>query len=78
MPYTKTEFSLETGRKNQIRVHAADLGHPIAGDDKYGAETNPLHRLALHAATLVFRHPFTNRVIRLQSPLPEIFNRFEP
>ena len=78
MPYTKTEFSLETGRKNQIRVHAADLGHPIAGDEKYGAETNPLHRLALHAATLVFRHPFTNRVVRLQSPLPVIFNRFEP
>jgi len=75
--YTQVEFSLETGRKNQIRVHAADIGHPIAGDEKYGAETDPLRRLALHAATLVFRHPFTNRIVRIQSPLPEIFNRFE-
>ena len=76
--YTQVEFSLETGRKNQIRVHAQDLGHPIAGDEKYGAETNPLRRLALHAATLVFRHPFTTRTIRIQSPLPEVFKRFEP
>jgi 23S rRNA pseudouridine1911/1915/1917 synthase len=76
--YTQVEFSLETGRKNQIRVHAQDLGHPIAGDEKYGADTNPLRRLALHAATLVFRHPFTNRTVRIQSPLPEVFNRFEP
>jgi len=76
--YTQVEFSLETGRKNQIRVHAQDLGHPIAGDEKYGADTNQLRRLALHAATLVFRHPFTNRTVRIQSPLPEVFNRFEP
>ena len=75
--YTQAEFSLETGRKNQIRVHAADLGHPIAGDEKYGAGTNPVHRLALHAATLVFRHPYTNAVVRLSAPLPEAFNRFE-
>ena len=77
-PYTQVEFSLETGRKNQIRVHAQDLGHPIAGDDKYGAETDPIRRLALHAATLVFRHPFTNKTVRIQSPLPAVFDRFEP
>ena len=77
-PYTQVEFSLETGRKNQIRVHAQDLGHPIAGDDKYGAETDPIRRLALHAATLVFRHPFTNKTVRIQSPLPTVFDRFEP
>ena len=77
-PYTQVEFSLETGRKNQIRVHASDLGHPIAGDDKYGAQTDPIRRLALHAASLVFRHPFTNRTVRVLSPLPEAFNRFEP
>jgi len=76
-PYTLVEFSLETGRKNQIRVHAADLGHPIAGDEKYGAESDPVRRLALHASTLVFRHPFTGKMIRTHSPLPEIFNRFE-
>ena len=75
--YTQAEFSLESGRKNQIRVHAKDLGHPIAGDDKYGAQTDPVRRLALHAATLVFRSPLSGEVIRLKSPLPEAFDRFE-
>ena len=69
--YTKLEFSLQTGRKNQIRVHAADLGHPIAGDEKYGAETDPAGRLALHAGTLVLRNPYGRDVIRLQSPIPK-------
>lgn len=76
--YTKTEFSLESGRKNQIRVHAADIGHPIAGDEKYGADTDPVRRLALHAASLVFRSPLSDTVIRCKSPLPEVFERFEP
>ena len=75
--YTQVEFSLETGRKNQIRVHAADLGHPVAGDEKYGAETDPIHRLALHAATLVFRNPFSGKMVRCSSPLPESFERFQ-
>jgi 23S rRNA pseudouridine1911/1915/1917 synthase len=74
--YTQVEFSLETGRKNQIRVHAASLGHPVAGDEKYGAETDPIKRLALHAATLVFRNPFSNKMVRCSSPLPESFERF--
>ena len=74
--YTQTAFSLETGRKNQIRVHAADLGHPVAGDDKYGAQTDPIHRLALHAATLVFRNPYSQKMVRCHSPLPESFERF--
>ena len=75
--YTQVEFQLETGRKNQIRVHAAHLGHPIAGDEKYGAETNPVKRLALHAATLVFRNPITGKMVRCTSPLPECFERFQ-
>ena len=76
--YTQVEFQLETGRKNQIRVHASyDLGHPIAGDEKYGAETSPVKRLALHAATLVFRNPFSGKMVRCSSPLPEAFERFE-
>ena len=74
--YTQVEFSLETGRKNQIRVHAADIGHPVAGDEKYGAETDPVHRLALHASTLVFRNPFSGKMVRCTSPLPESFERF--
>ena len=76
--YTKAEFSLESGRKNQIRVHAADIGHPVAGDEKYGAGTDPIRRLALHAATLVFRNPVTNEIVRLKSPLPSAFNKFVP
>jgi 23S rRNA pseudouridine1911/1915/1917 synthase len=75
--YTLAQFSLSTGRKNQIRVHAEDLGHPIAGDDKYGAQTNPIHRLALHAGTLVFHHPYTGKTVRCNSPLPESFERIE-
>ncbi len=75
--YSKLEFSLQTGRKNQIRVHAADLGHPIAGDEKYGAETDPAGRLALHAATLVFRNPYGKDIIRLKSPVPEDLGVFE-
>ena len=74
--YTQAAFSLETGRKNQIRVHAADLGHPVAGDDKYGAQTDPIHRLALHAVTLVFRNPYSQKMVRCHSPLPESFERF--
>ena len=75
--YTKAEFSLESGRKNQIRVHAAEIGHPIAGDRKYGAQSDPIRRLALHAATLVFRNPMSGEVVRLKSPLPAAFDRFE-
>jgi 23S rRNA pseudouridine1911/1915/1917 synthase len=75
--YTEVEFQLETGRKNQIRVHASyDLDHPIAGDEKYGAETSPIKRLALHAATLVFRNPFSGKMVRCSSPVPESFERF--
>lgn len=74
--YTQVEFSLETGRKNQIRVHAAQLGHPVAGDDKYGAQTDPIRRLALHAQTLVFRNPYSQKIVRCLSPLPESFDRF--
>jgi 23S rRNA pseudouridine1911/1915/1917 synthase len=55
--YALLDITLLTGRKNQIRVHMADLGHPIAGDKKYGAKTNPLGRLGLHAYKLSFNHP---------------------
>ena len=71
--YTKVEFSLETGRKNQIRVHSQWIGHPIAGDRKYGAQTNPLGRLALHAHGLSFIHPWTGKTMRFTSRLPKSF-----
>lgn len=71
--YTLAHFSLDTGRKNQIRVHASDIGHPIAGDRKYGAKTSPINRLALHAQTLRFAHPITKKDMNFQSPVPREF-----
>ncbi len=71
--YTLATFSLDTGRKNQIRVHASEMGHPIAGDRKYGAHTSPIHRLALHAMTLRFAHPVTHRDMNFQTPVPPKF-----
>lgn len=67
---TLVEFELDTGRKNQIRVHAADMGHPIVGDVKYGGHTSRLHRLALHARTLRFVHPRTRRDMHFTSEVP--------
>ena len=74
-PYSLVELSLATGRKNQIRVHMKDAGHPIVGDRRYGAKSSPIHRLCLHAATLRFVHPITRRDMNFTSPLPAGFNR---
>lgn len=71
--YTLAEFQLETGRKNQIRIHCKDLGHPIAGDRKYGARTSPINRLALHAMTLKFVHPRTRKLMDFELPCPTKF-----
>ena len=73
--YAKLELSLLTGRKNQIRVHMKELGHSVAGDKKYGAESNPIGRLCLHACALEFLHPITHEVIRIQSPEPSSFEK---
>ncbi len=71
--FTLAEFKLETGRKNQIRVHANDMGYPIAGDDKYGHGKNPLGRLALHAYRLYFYHPVTGEPMKFETPFPTPF-----
>ena len=71
--YSLVELQLETGRKNQIRVHMVDLGHPIAGDKKYGAKNNPLGRLCLHAQTLSFYHPFTGEPMTFDTGIPPKF-----
>ena len=67
------DVRLETGRRNQIRVHLAGIGHPIAGDAAYGARTDPLRRLALHAHVLGFEHPRTGARLRFESPAPRGF-----
>lgn len=67
------EVELDTGRKNQIRVHMSDLGHPISGDRRYGAGTSPIHRLALHAQTLRFVHPVTRKEMKFTTPIPAGF-----
>lgn len=72
---TMVEVSLDTGRKNQIRVHMKEIGHPITGDRKYGAATSPIHRLALHAATLRFVHPTTRRDMSFSAPAPASFDK---
>lgn len=71
--YSLLEVELETGRKHQIRVQLKELGHPIAGDKQYGAETNPMKRLGLHATTLVLVHPGTNKLVRYTSEVPARF-----
>lgn len=71
--YSLVDFKLETGRKNQIRVHAADMGHPVCGDIKYGNGDNPIHRLALHAYVLCFYHPITHRPMEFETAIPASF-----
>ena len=70
---TLVEVELDTGRKNQIRVHMKDVGHPIVGDRKYGAKPSPIHRLALHAQTLRFVHPITRKDMKFETPIPAKF-----
>lgn len=72
---TLMELSLDTGRKNQIRVHMSGMGHPIAGDRKYGASSSGIGRLALHARSLRFIHPVTRQDMSFTSPLPPGFNK---
>ncbi len=71
--YSLVEIELETGRKNQIRVHMQDIGHPVAGDKKYGAKTKPFSRLGLHARVLAFEHPTTGKPMRFETDIPKPF-----
>lgn len=71
--FSLIELQLETGRKNQIRVHLQGVGHPIAGDKKYGSRMNPLGRMALHARLIEFIHPLTNKKVCFETPIPSEF-----
>ena len=71
--HSLVEYKLETGRKNQIRVHSADIGHPVCGDIKYGNGDDPIHRLCLHAFLLCFYHPITHERMEFETPVPSQF-----
>ncbi len=80
--YSFLNIELLTGRKHQIRVQMADLGHPVAGDKKYGGKGDTFARLALHARSITFSHPFSGRRMTLEAAVPAIFaqlvGRVEP
>ncbi|BEG98692.1 RluA family pseudouridine synthase [Bacteroides sedimenti] len=73
--YSLVELELETGRKNQIRVHMQDLKHPVIGDVKYGDGNNPIGRLALHAFKLKFYHPITGKIMSFEVQYPSAFRK---
>lgn len=76
--YSLLDVELDTGRKNQIRAHLAELGHPVAGDDKYGARTSPMGRLGLHACELSLTDPRSGKLLSFTTPPPEGFRRMFP
>lgn len=73
--FSLLDVKLETGRKNQIRVHMKDLGFPVTGDKKYGAKLNPVAQMGLHARVLAFKHPVTGRAMRFDTPIPMKFQK---
>ena len=73
--YSLVELRLQTGRKNQIRVHMADIGHPVVGDPKYGNGDNSLGRLCLHAYRLCFHHPLKHQDMEFETPFPAVFGK---
>ena len=73
--YSLLDVNIDTGRKNQIRVHLGDLGHNVIGDDKYGNPSNPLKRLGLHAYCLEITHPITKKKMKFTAPMPKEFEK---
>lgn len=73
--HSLVEYQLETGRKNQIRVHSADMGYPVCGDVKYGNGDDPLGRLCLHAYVLCFYHPVTHERMEFETMIPTQFRK---
>ena len=69
------DVNIETGRKNQIRVHLSELGYPIVGDKKYGSKKNPIKRLGLHAYKLEIMHPITRNYFNFELDMPKEFKR---
>lgn len=73
--YTYLKLTLETGRKHQIRVHCSSMGHPVLGDARYGSSEDPIRRMCLHARHLELIHPFTGKLLKIESPLPLAFKK---
>ena len=73
---TLVECRLETGRTHQIRVHMKDIGHPVVGDKKYGAKSNPIGRICLHAKYIEFDHPTKGKRMKFEAPLPKKMSIF--
>lgn len=76
--YSLLDVNIDTGRKNQIRVHLGDLGHHVIGDDKYGDPANPIKRLGLHAYCLELTHPITGKKMKFTAPTPKEFGIIFP
>jgi len=73
--FVMLKVSLETGKKNQVRVHMQDIGHPVIGDKKYGSRISPIGRLGLHAWILAFKHPINGELLRFETAIPRKFLR---
>lgn len=71
--YSLLDVNIDTGRKNQIRVHLGEMGHHVIGDDKYGKPANPINRLGLHAYELSITHPITKKLLTFTAPMPKEF-----
>ena len=74
--YSILKVTIDTGRKNQIRVTLSDLGHPIIGDKNYGSTKNPLRRMCLHHRYMKLKHPFKNHIFEFSAPIPKEFDIF--
>ncbi|MDD4869769.1 MAG: RluA family pseudouridine synthase [Kiritimatiellae bacterium] len=72
--FSLLDVRLLTGRKNQIRVHMADVGHPVVGDTKYGRRNDIYKRLALHAKSISINHPYTNKILLFETQVPDYFD----
>lgn len=73
--YSLLKVRIDTGRKNQIRVHLRSIGHSVVGDEKYGFTKNPIERLGLHASGLEFTHPVSGELISIHSSVPQSFRK---
>ena len=72
--YSLLDINIETGRKNQIRVHMSEMNHPIVGDKKYYSKDNSLKRLCLHHYEISLMDPISNKLLTFKSEIPKVFN----